>query len=289
MLTLARQNHPPIHAMPQTRSSTPTKANKALETNRRPALPLDAGREFQRAVRDRACVSGGGRSALRSTTEATMKQADNSKTFVVDFYAWIFGVLRWISPFALLRLIPFTREPLRAWMIVEAWIIGHTVLAILASIVTYTDFSRSLSLALVLYGGLRVFEIIVYQVNVLFFDQYRAIKAGQRYRIRGYVRMLILLLHNYVEIVFWFISVLFVFRQCSYIQADMASYVTAVRLGFLSMMAFSYEGLTPLCRVASIVLLVHSVIGLFMTLLLLGRFIGLLPNPESMDPTEASK
>jgi len=40
--------------------------NQTLETNRRPAIPLDAGWKFERAVYAQACVSGGGRSAFRS-------------------------------------------------------------------------------------------------------------------------------------------------------------------------------------------------------------------------------
>jgi len=41
-------------------------ANQTLETNRRPASPLDDGREFARALCAPPFVSGGGRSALRS-------------------------------------------------------------------------------------------------------------------------------------------------------------------------------------------------------------------------------
>ena len=39
--------------------------NQTLETNCRPAFPLDAGRHFGRAIHARPCVSGGSRSALR--------------------------------------------------------------------------------------------------------------------------------------------------------------------------------------------------------------------------------
>jgi hypothetical protein len=45
-------------------------ANQTLETNRRPARALDTGREFERAVHDAACLSGGVRSALRSAPGA---------------------------------------------------------------------------------------------------------------------------------------------------------------------------------------------------------------------------
>jgi hypothetical protein len=44
-------------------------ANQTLETNRRPASPLAAAREFERAVHAQACLSGGGRSALRSALQ----------------------------------------------------------------------------------------------------------------------------------------------------------------------------------------------------------------------------
>ena len=218
-----------------------------------------------------------------------MQQPVDSKAFIVDFYARIFGALRWISLFSLLRLIPWTRNPKRAWLIVEVWVIGHTALAIAASIVSYMDISRPLSLGLVIYGALRVFEIVIYQINVLFFDQYRAIKARGNYCIRGYIRMVVILLHNYAEIAFWFISGLFVLRQCRYLQAEMGSYLSAVRAGFLSMVSFSFEDVTPLCGVSSLVLLLHSVIGIFMTVLLLGRFLGLMPNPKSLEPTETEK
>jgi hypothetical protein len=42
------------------------RSNQTLETNCRPASPLNAGRQFERAVRAQACVSGGSRSAWRS-------------------------------------------------------------------------------------------------------------------------------------------------------------------------------------------------------------------------------
>ena len=46
--------------------------NKTLETNRRPAIPLDARGEFGCVVHAQACVSGGGRSALRWALSANV-------------------------------------------------------------------------------------------------------------------------------------------------------------------------------------------------------------------------
>jgi hypothetical protein len=42
------------------------KPNQALATNRRPAVPLGAARQFGQAVHAQVCVCGGGRSACRS-------------------------------------------------------------------------------------------------------------------------------------------------------------------------------------------------------------------------------
>jgi hypothetical protein len=42
--------------------------NKWMHTKRRPASPLDAGRQFERAVHAQACLPGGGRSPFRSAT-----------------------------------------------------------------------------------------------------------------------------------------------------------------------------------------------------------------------------
>ncbi|HEX5221915.1 MAG TPA: hypothetical protein VFZ59_20300 [Verrucomicrobiae bacterium] len=39
--------------------------NETLETNCRPASPLDAGQQFGRATHAQPCLSGGSRSALR--------------------------------------------------------------------------------------------------------------------------------------------------------------------------------------------------------------------------------
>jgi hypothetical protein len=39
-----------------------------LASNRRPAIPLGASRQFERAAHAQACISGGGRSAFRHAT-----------------------------------------------------------------------------------------------------------------------------------------------------------------------------------------------------------------------------
>ena len=46
-------------------------ANQTLETNCRPASPLEVQRQFGRAVHARPCLSGGGRSPLALDNSAS--------------------------------------------------------------------------------------------------------------------------------------------------------------------------------------------------------------------------
>ena len=54
----------------------------------------------------------------------------------------------------------------------------------------------------------------------------------------------------------------------------------------LSMVAFSMEGARPLKPFAAAFLTVQSLVGVFMTLLTLGRFLSLMPTPATQEPTE---
>lgn len=73
-------------------------------------------------------------------------------------------------------------------MFVEKWVFVHLIGSFTATIIGY--------------GLLRVFEIIIYQINVLFFHPYKFHKAGNEYKIKSPTRIVILLLHNYVEVMF---------------------------------------------------------------------------------------
>jgi hypothetical protein len=137
-----------------------------------------------------------------------------------------------------------------------------------------------------LYGALRVFEIVIYQGNVLLFDEWRARRAGQSYSLRGYRRSLILLFHNYAELVFWFMAALLAFHHWFYLALDDPSFITVFRTTFLSMVAFSIEGVRASHWYASVLLTIQSLVGVFMTLLTLACFLSLIPKPATQEPTE---
>lgn len=213
---------------------------------------------------------------------------DNPPTsFIVPMWAAIFHAFSVISLLWLLRhIFPWLRDKKRSYAVVEVWVVAHVALALFAALLASYGVTSLLLTIFLLYGALRVFEIIVTQANVLLFDEWRARRKGQRYSLRGYRRILILLLHNYAEVVFWFVAALLAFNSWSWLALDQPSLSATFRATLLSMVAFSMEGVRPLGRFAAIFLTVQSLVGVFMTLLTLGRFLSLIPAPATQEPTE---
>lgn len=206
-------------------------------------------------------------------------------SFIVEFWARIYGFLRSVSLFSIVcRLFPQGVPG----AFVDAWVLGHLLLAgVCVFLVSLTPESW-LAMLVVMYGGLRVFEVTIYQVNVLLFDEYRAFKAGRDYELIGYRRMVILLLHNYAEIILWL--------ACTYTvlardfdfkwQQGRDNVWGSVYSSFITMTTFGEFDLAPKSGLAAFVLLFHATIGLFMTLLSLARFISLIPVPKTRDAIE---
>lgn len=98
---------------------------------------------------------------------------------------------------------------------------------------------------------------------------------------------MILLLHSYVEIIFWF--ALF-YRNIDWAfetgGVALNSFFASLNLSFVTMTTFGYTAISPKETLGDVLIIIQSIIGLFMTLLILARFISLLPSPETMDEFE---
>ena len=155
---------------------------------------------------------------------------------------------------------------------VSIWIVQHTSQSILWTII-------------LIYGLLRVFEIIVYQINVLLFDEYRANKSSQKYTLRSYRRTVLLLLHNFAEIIFWF-AASYTILSTEFSLNYGKSMIRAIHSSFVVMTNFGSPNIQPSSNIGLYIIWTQSVAGLFMTLISLARFIGLLPRPETLDKFE---
>lgn len=208
-------------------------------------------------------------------------------TFIVEFWSRVFGQLKRLSLFSLVRkLFPKIQ---RSYVFVEAWVLGNIGLSIISLFLVHYFRFPLLQYVLFFYGLTRVFEIVVYQVNVMFFDQYRARKHNTNkqngYWLKGYLRTVILLMHNYFEIVLWFaVSYLILANQIT--GTTHASLIEHVYFSFTTMTSFGNGDLSTMTRVSMLIVSVQSLIGLFMTTLSLAYFINLLPTPKSIDESE---
>lgn len=207
-------------------------------------------------------------------------------SFIVEFWSRTFSVLSKLSLFALITRI---KPSLVSVRFVDAWVLGHLLLAIVSvAVITSLPPLHPIALALVGYGTLRVIEIAAYQVNVLLFDEYRAVKTGRPYELHGYRRIVLLLLHNYAEIIFWLGCTYTVLAHDYVHKWDNGAHTMlgAVYSSFITMTTFGDFNLLPKSNLAASVLLFHATVGLFMTLLSLARFISLIPAPKTRDPIE---
>lgn len=228
------------------------------------------------------------------------------KSFVVELWSKIFSVLEKISPFWVIRWA--IRKKFSAsskiyhfvesyYGFVELWVLGNLMLSIvLLSICSAANLQWWEAIA-VGWGAIRVWEVIIYQINVLLFAEYRAKKEESRlkqlrepyvpYAFRGFRRIVILLLHNYAEIIFWF--ALF-YRNLDWAfetgKACLNSFFTALNFSFVKMTTFGYTTIYPKEPWGDVLVFTQSAIGLFMALLILARFISFLPKPKTLDEFE---
>lgn len=165
-------------------------------------------------------------------------------TFILDLWAAVFAVLGKFSVFHLVR------SPCKAvrqsYLFVDAWVLGNLLLALVGVVVF--SFTNNVILLTVfsIYGAERVFETVVYQVNVLLFDEYRAERAGQNYAVRGFRRIIILLAHNYVEIMLWY-AIFYLRFHDSFVDGATRLRISLQAIGysFNAMTTFGYASTSP--------------------------------------------
>jgi hypothetical protein len=206
-------------------------------------------------------------------------------SLIVEFWSRIFFVLGKISLFDLLRAFSPRFKTYR-W--VDIYVLVHLGFSFVAIFIVARWPDGIVAWVIVFYGALRVFEINVYQVNVLLFDEYRAQREGEKYAVRGYRRLVLLLLHNYAEIIFWFSCAYIVFADYFVHKWEVGyrTVIGALYTSFIAMSTFGDFNVNPKYTLGAIILLFQSASGLFMTLLSLARFIGVLPKPATLDDRE---
>lgn len=129
--------------------------------------------------------------------------------------------------------------------------------------------------------ALRVWEIIIYQANVLFFDLRRAEMRGDTIE-RDNLRSLTLAILNYAEILLWFAAVYLVLAgDFAGKPGDIIPNTSGLALYYsvITMSTLGYGDITPASSLTYFIATVQPVIGLFFVLFVFSHIVNLLPRP----------
>lgn len=207
------------------------------------------------------------------------------KSFVVELWSKIFTGLRWVSPFQWIgTAFPRARG---SYGFVDAWVLGNLGFSLVFLALSRVPQIRLWEIGILIYAGFRIFEVVIYQINVLLFDEYRAKKAGKEYALRSYRRVVVLLLHNYIEILFWFAlfyrNLGFLFDS-THISVD--SFWGSLYFSLVTMSTLGYGDIIPKEGGGLLLVFAQTSIGITMALLILHRFVSLIPRPKTHDELE---
>lgn len=229
---------------------------------------------------------------MNNSENRNIKEYKVPKSWIVNFWSKVFEVLSCFSTFAFVRKIA-PKKITKSYSFVEYYVSFNTALSVVSLIiVTYRrDHAENILLLIAMvYGFIRVFEIIIYQINVLLFDEYRANLKGNSYAVRGYRRLVLLLLHNYIEIVCWFgVAYMWFYRSGDISLSSVSAEPTFLQVfheSMILMFSFSPDQYVAKTSIGLTVFTIQAIVGLFMTLVVFARFLGLLPPPKTMDEFE---
>jgi hypothetical protein len=180
---------------------------------------------------------------------------------------------------------------------IDYWAFGWSLLSFLVFIL-YMTFSDSIGFGaylLILIAMWRVIEIIIVQAGIMLFDRYQKLLNTGKYTVRSLHRIALLLLHNYFEIIFWF-ALLYRFFQVECYIIDLQYHASLPEVA-LRVLHFSFYTMTTFAELNDITsvkvfgwselfFLFQAAVGLFMALLILARFIGSIPKPDTEDKFE---
>lgn len=221
--------------------------------------------------------------------QSSLAKVDKNKSiedgFIVELSDWIFGTLEKLSIFHLVRKL----KNATSYKFVDLWIVGNLMAAILSSIFVYnlTSENKYIIYIILIYSILRVFEVMIYQINVLLFHPYRAKKAGIEYKLKSVTRMVIALLHNYIEIMFWYSTMVISTIVLNGDNPYNLTWIEIIRANILCIATLDgntvKEAVNSSYKYLSSLVFLEVISGMVMTIISLARFIGALPGADSQD------
>ena len=219
---------------------------------------------------------------------ARTKKVKEIHGLLVSFFYLLFSCLRYVSVFQWIREANKCRCKRKKIDVANSFIGGYHFPDIWVSIniifeiaiyllIFYTEGSHLwFCWIFVVLAIMRALEIMVYHVNVLLFDPISSKIEGKRYHIKSPIRMLILLLINMAEYILCF-GIVYLFFYYEDVTAD--GYWNSFTLSIYSFLNISLKEEEDIIHLVRI----ESILGIFMNLICIARFINMLPAVSSLD------
>ncbi len=190
--------------------------------------------------------------------------------FVYLFWYNVFTFIEIFLPFSLMRKFVFKKTK----QFSDKWVLGHTLLSISSIMVIGYSHLSLLKKVFLIYGAIRIFEIIVYQINVLLFHPYKVLvkEKKSRYKIQNPYRSVILLGHNLMEIVCWFTS------ASIYFSTDEIPLVKALMENIIRIFTFSYDQVADGLCCLQYIIFAEVICGIILVIISLAKLLGELPH-----------
>jgi hypothetical protein len=199
--------------------------------------------------------------------------------FIAELWCVAFGFLSQLSMFFVVRKLVPSKQ--RSRRFTDGWVLGHLLASILLAVASSVPGLAWWELIFIIYAGFRIFELVVYLINILLLNQVRVGKEKKRYSFREYRRIVILAIHNYAELIFWFTliyrNVGGAFTTDPTSVLDLGSFSGAFSYSFHTISSFGYSSATPIGKSGTALVTLQACIGLFMMVFILARFVALLP------------
>lgn len=217
-----------------------------------------------------------------------MNKNHNQRSYIVEMWNRIFIILSYISLFYLIRKGAKLFKIKLSYRFVDSWVLFNFIFAISASVYVFYfgELVPIITKVLAIYGFARVFEVLVYQIDMIFFHPYRAYKSGKNYKVKSIRRTIILLIHNYIEIMFWFATIMLAITVVMGMETTV-SWSEYVISTVLCITVFDHSGLESIIKptnsVVTQVVFLEVIAGMIMTIISLARFIGMLPEVKQME------
>lgn len=239
-----------------------------------------------------------GKKRTKDTTKKKDVTIDTDGIILCLFY-YLFAMLRHISIFQIIRDIATicwnkeynkgnkldrnSDEYIKKWnkhkpfvyksIFPEIWLLANLLFGILGIILWRCMNCNVLKWIYTLYAFERIFEIFVYQVNVMFFDPLK--NYGEGYYISSEIRSIIMVILNLIEYIIYFTII--------YLQfGDAGSVLGAIRSSFniITGLELSIDGKSS---VWILIGYFEAIIGIFMNIICIARFMSLLPSVDMKD------